>query len=193
MGQGIAQIVVYAVVLIGLSYLLGVYMAHVYAPAFRVRWLSSLAGGFYRLVRNDPTKEQERKSYAKTTIVFTIVFFGPLYLILRQQRHLFLNPDHLKGVPSHISLNTTASFVTNTNWQYYGGEYTMSYLSQMAGLALQQFVSAAVGMAGLLCPPSAGRRPARNAAGQLLGDPHTSHTAKPPPLSPPSRLDLPSA
>src|SRR5215831_14192338 len=150
MGQGIAQIVVYAVVLIGLSYLLGVYMAHVYAPAFRVRWLSSLEGGFYCLVRTDPTKEQDWKSYSKTTIVFTIVFFGLLYLILRLQGHLFLNPDHLKGVPSHISLNTTASFVTNTNWQYYGGEYTMSYLSQMAGLALQQFVSAAVGMAVLI-------------------------------------------
>ena len=63
--------------------------------------------------------------------------------------HLFLNPDHLKGVPSHISLNTAASFVTNTNWQYYGGEYTMSYLTQMAGLAVQNFVSAAVGMAVL--------------------------------------------
>src|SRR5262249_16639295 len=58
-------------------------------------------------------------------------------------------PDHLKGVPSHIALNTTASFVTNTNWQYYGGEYTMSYLTQMAALAVQNFVSAAVGMAVL--------------------------------------------
>ena len=70
-----------------------------------------------------------------------------LYAIQRLQGHLFLNPDHLKGVPSHIALNTTASFVTNTNWQYYGGETTMSYLSQMAGLAVQQFVSAGVGMA----------------------------------------------
>src|SRR5499433_3272571 len=149
MGQGIAQIVVYGIVLIGLSYPLGVYMARVYAPAFRVRWLSAFEGGFYRLVRTDPTKEQDWKSYSKTTIVFTIVFFGLLYLLLRLQGHLFLNPDHLKGVPSHITLNTTASFVTNTNWQYYGGEYTMSYLSQMAGLALQNFVSAAVGMAVL--------------------------------------------
>ena len=72
-----------------------------------------------------------------------------LYAIQRLQGHLFLNPDGLKGVPAHISLNTTASFVTNTNWQYYGGEYTMSYLSQMAGLAVQNFVSAAVGMAVL--------------------------------------------
>jgi K+-transporting ATPase ATPase A chain len=73
----------------------------------------------------------------------------PLFLLLRLQGHLPLNPDHLAGVPSHISLNTTASFISNTNWQYYGGEYTMSYLSQMAGLAVQNFVSAAVGMAVL--------------------------------------------
>jgi K+-transporting ATPase ATPase A chain len=150
MGQGVAQIVVYAVVLIALAYPLGLYMARVYAPTFRVRWLSSLEGGFYRLVRTDASKEQDWKSYSMTTLVFTVVFFGLLYLILRLQGHLFLNPDHLKGVPSHISLNTTASFVTNTNWQYYGGEYTMSYLSQMAGLAVQQFVSAAVGMAVLV-------------------------------------------
>ncbi len=75
-------------------------------------------------------------------LVFSVSFFGLLYAIQRLQGHLFLNPDDLKGVPAHISLNTAASFVTNTNWQYYGGEYTMSYLTQMAGLAVQNFVSA---------------------------------------------------
>jgi potassium-transporting ATPase potassium-binding subunit len=83
-------------------------------------------------------------------LVFSLVFSGLLYLIQRVQGHLFLNPDGLKGVPSHLALNTTASFVTNTNWQYYGGESTMSYLTQMAGLAVQQFVSAAVGIAVLV-------------------------------------------
>jgi potassium-transporting ATPase potassium-binding subunit len=150
MGQGVSQIVVYAVVLIALSYPLGLYMARVYAPAFRVRWLSSLDAGFYRLLRTDPSREQDWKSYSKSVIVFSIVFFSVLYLIQRVQAHLFLNPDHLKAVPSHIALNTSASFVTNTNWQFYGGEYTMSYLTQMAGLAVQQFVSAAVGMAVLV-------------------------------------------
>ncbi len=149
-GQGIAQILVYAAVLIALAYPLGLYMARVYAPAFRPRWLSSIEGGFYRLVRTDPAQEQDWKAYSKTVIVFTIVFFGLLYLIQRVQGHLFLNPDHLQGVPAHIALNTTASFTTNTNWQYYGGEYTMSYLTQMAGLAVQQFVSAGVGMAVLV-------------------------------------------
>jgi potassium-transporting ATPase potassium-binding subunit len=149
-GQGIAQIVVYAVVLTALGYPLGLYMAKVYAPAFRVPGLAALEGGFYRLVRTDSRREQDWKSYSKSVIVFTILFFGVLYAIQRLQAHLFLNPDHLPAVPSHIALNTTASFVTNTNWQYYGGEYTMSYLSQMAGLAVQQFVSAAVGMAVLV-------------------------------------------
>jgi potassium-transporting ATPase potassium-binding subunit len=149
-GQGIAQILVYAVVLIGLGYPLGLYMARVYAPGFRVRWLSGVERAFYRAVGTDAAKEQDWKAYSKTVIVFTAVFFGLLYLIQRLQGHLFLNPDHLGGVPAHIALNTTASFTTNTNWQYYGGEYTMSYLTQMAGLAVQQFVSAGVGMAVLV-------------------------------------------
>jgi potassium-transporting ATPase potassium-binding subunit len=148
-GQGIAQIVLYAIVLVGLGYPLGLYMARVYAPTFRVRWLSGLEKGFYRLVRTERQREQDWKGYSKSVLVFSILFFGVLYAIQRLQGHLFLNPDHLQGVPSHIALNTTASFVTNTNWQFYGGEYTMSYLSQMAGLAVQQFVSAGVGMAVL--------------------------------------------
>ena len=82
-------------------------------------------------------------------LIFSAVFSVPLFVLLRLQGHLPLNPDHLPGVSSHIALNTTASFITNTNWQYYGGEYTMSYLSQMAGLAVQNYVSAAVGMAVL--------------------------------------------
>ena len=77
------------------------------------------------------------------------VFAVLLYLLLRLQGHLPLNPDGLKAVNPWVSMNTTASFVTNTNWQYYGGEYTMSYLSQMAGLAVQNFVSAGLGMAVL--------------------------------------------
>src|SRR6476469_7287464 len=148
-GQGIGQILVYAVVLIALSYPLGLYMARVYAPGFRARWLSGVEGGFYRLLRTEQSREQDWKSYSKTVLVFSVLFSALLYAIQRLQGHLFLNPDHLKGVPAHIALNTTASFVTNTNWQYYGGESTMSYLTQMAGLAVQNFVSAAVGMAVL--------------------------------------------
>jgi K+-transporting ATPase ATPase A chain len=116
----------------------------------RLGWLRSVERGFYRVLGTDPEHEQDWKGYAKTVLVFTILFFAVVYAIQRLQAHLFLNPDHLAAVPAHIALNTTASFTTNTNWQYYGGEYTMSYLTQMAALAVQQFVSAAVGMAVLV-------------------------------------------
>jgi K+-transporting ATPase ATPase A chain len=148
--QGISQILVYSVALLALGYPLGLYMARVYGGLGAPPILRSIERGFYRLVRTDPTREQDWKNYGKTVVIFSILFSGVLYAVLRLQGHLFLNPDKLPGVPSHISLNTTASFVTNTNWQYYGGEYTMSYLSQMAGLAVQNFVSAAVGMAVLV-------------------------------------------
>ncbi len=150
-GQGIGQLLVYAVVLIALAYPLGTYMARVYSDErfLARRWLGRVERGFYRLVRTNASREQDWKSYGKTVLVFSLLFSALLYALQRLQGHLFLNPDHLKAVPPHIALNTTASFVTNTNWQYYGGESTMSYLTQMAGLAVQQFVSAAVGMAVL--------------------------------------------
>ena len=144
-GQGITQIVVYALVLVGLGYPLGIYMARVFEST-RVR-----AGerGFLRLVGSAATREQDWKAYAKSVLLFSVVGSALLYALERLQGHLFLNPDGLPGVPSHIALNTTASFVTNTDWQYYGGEYTMSYLTQMAGLASQQYISAGVGIAVL--------------------------------------------
>ena len=144
-GQGIAQIAVYAVVLTVLGYPLGIYMARIYT-AERLP-LGSLERGFLRLVGN--AREQTWRAYGLSVLIFSVPFFALLYVLQRAQGHLFLNPDKLAGVPSHISLNTAASFVTNTNWQYYGGESTMSYLTQMAGLAVQNFVSAAVGMAVL--------------------------------------------
>ena len=98
-GQGIGQILVYAVVLIALGYPLGLYMARVYAPAIPRALAVGLERGFYRLVRTERQREQDWKSYAKTVLVFTILFFGLLYAIQRLQGHLFLNPDHLKGVP----------------------------------------------------------------------------------------------
>jgi potassium-transporting ATPase potassium-binding subunit len=150
-GNGVAQLILYAVILTALAYPLGVYMARVYegnigfvnGPLARVERL------FLRLVGSDPEHEQTWKGYAGSLLLFTIVFTVLLYLLLRSQAHLPLNPDNLPAVSAPIALNTTASFVTNTNWQYYGGEFTMSYLSQMAGLAVQNFVSAAVGMAVL--------------------------------------------
>ena len=148
--EGIGQIVLYAAVLIALAYPLGIYMAWVYSDRFRPpRWLAAPERWFYRLVGTRPDREQDWKSYAVSAFVLMAVFTVPLYLLLRLQAHLPLNPDNLTAVPSHIAANTTASFLTNTNWQYYAGEGTMSYLSQMAGLAVQNWVSAAIGMAVL--------------------------------------------
>jgi len=143
MGQGTAQILVYAAVLIALSYPLGIWMARVYTREQG----DVIERGFLRLLGRDAAADQNWKQYARSVIVFTIAFSVFLYGLLRLQGHLFLNPDHLPAVPWTVALNTTASFVTNTNWQYYAGEATMSYLSQMAGLAVQQFVSAGVGLA----------------------------------------------
>jgi K+-transporting ATPase ATPase A chain len=141
-------------VLVALGYPLGLYMARVYMSERFLAggwsgWLRWSERGFYRLVRTDPKREQDWKSYAKTLLVFSAVFWLVVYAIQRLQAHLFLNPDHLPAVSSHIALNTASSFITNTNWQYYAGESTMSYLTQMSALAVQQFVSAAVGMAVL--------------------------------------------
>jgi K+-transporting ATPase ATPase A chain len=150
-GNGIAQIVVYLVVLVALSYPLGTWMAYVYSERFRVpRWIGAPERGFYRLMGTDPSREQDWKGYARVALVFMVVFSALLYLLLRLQAHLPLNPEGLPDVSPHIAMNTTASFVTNTNWQYYGGEFTMSYLSQMAGLAVQNWVSAGIGMAVLV-------------------------------------------
>ncbi len=172
-GQGIGQILVYAVAArrarLPARALDGADLHR--RRASPAAFFASLERGFCRVVRTDPTREQDWKSYGATVLVFSILFWVVLYAIQRLQGHLFLNPDHMKGVPSHLSLNTAASFITNTNWQFYGGEYTMSYLTQMAGLAVQNFVSAAVGIAVLAAVI---RGLARRSSGddrQLLGRP----------------------
>jgi K+-transporting ATPase ATPase A chain len=174
-GQGIGQILVYVVVLIALGYPLGIYMARVYnddgfGTRGRLRFLGAIERGFFRVVHVDGLRELGWKAYAKTTLVFSAIFALFLYGMLRLQGHLFLNPDHLPAVPAHIALNTTASFITNTNWQFYGGEYTMSYLSQMAGLAVQNFVSAGVGMAVLAAVVRGIARRSRSEIGNFWRD-----------------------
>ena len=174
-GQGIGQILLYIVVLVVLGYPMGIYMVRVYnddgfGTRGRLRFLGAIERGFFRALHVDGLREQAWKSYAKVTVTFSAVFALFLYGLLRLQGHLFLNPDHLPAVPSHIALNTTASFITNTNWQFYGGEYTMSYLSQMAGLAVQNFVSAAVGLAVLAAVVRGIARRSRSEIGNFWRD-----------------------
>jgi len=106
--------------------------------------------GVYRLGGVREEREQRWTSYLLAVMLFTLVGIVISYLILRLQSHLPLNPDHQAPVSGYLSFNTSISFATNTNWQNYGGETTMSYLTQMVGLTVQNFVSAAVGMAVLV-------------------------------------------
>jgi K+-transporting ATPase ATPase A chain len=129
--------------------LLGTYMAKVYgggrAPADRL--FLPVERAIYRVCRIDPDREQRWTVYAYSLLAFSLVSGLVLYLQLRLQGHLPLNPDHQKAVPAGLSFNTAMSFLTNTNWQNYSGESTMAHLTQMAGLAMHNFVSAAAGAA----------------------------------------------
>ena len=124
---------------------LGSYMAAVYEG--RTRWLSRVERPIYRVCGVDPANEQSWQRYSVSLIAFSSVALLISYLIFRLQGVLPFNPQHLPAVSPALAWNTSVSFVTNTNWQSYSGETTMSYLSQMASLAVQNFLSAAAGIA----------------------------------------------
>jgi potassium-transporting ATPase potassium-binding subunit len=149
--QGSLQIAIYLAVLSALTPLLGGYMARVYRGE-RV-FLSPVLDPFerltYRLLRVNPQRQQDWKGYARTTLVFSLLFWIVLYAMLRTQGIHPFNPEGFDSGTWDVSFNTVSSFISNTNWQFYGGEATLSYFSQMAGLAVQNFISAAVGMAVL--------------------------------------------
>jgi K+-transporting ATPase ATPase A chain len=113
----------------------------------RVTWLSWLERPIYRLLRTHPDEEQRWTRYGGSLIVFSGVSLLVAYGILRLQGHLGVNPQHLGAVGPALSFNTAASFVSNTSWQSYAGETTLSYLSQLGAIMVAQFTSAAVGMA----------------------------------------------
>jgi potassium-transporting ATPase potassium-binding subunit len=129
--------------------LLGAYMARIYSDGAAPgdRFFLPVERLIYRVCRVDPDREQRWNVYAYSVLAFSLVSGLILYVQLRLQGHLPLNPDHMKAVPPGLSFNTAMSFLTNTNWQNYSGESTMAHLTQMAGLALHNFVSAAVGAA----------------------------------------------
>lgn len=128
---------------------LGLYMAYVFSG--RRTWLSPVLGpiesGFYKAAGIDPQREQGWLSYTLAMLAFSLTGFLALYAILRLQHLLPFNPQGFSGMPADLAFNTAVSFVTNTNWQNYGGETTLSHFSQMAGLTVQNFLSAATGMA----------------------------------------------
>jgi len=141
-----AWTIVVMLVVLGLCWrFLGAYMVAVYEG--RSKWLSCVERPIYRALKVDPAAEQSWQRYAASVVGFSAVAMLITYGIFRLQGHLPFNPEHFGAVRSDTAWNTSVSFVTNTNWQSYSGETTMSYLSQMGALAVQNFLSAAVGMA----------------------------------------------
>ncbi|MGB7653739.1 MAG: potassium-transporting ATPase subunit KdpA, partial [Acidimicrobiales bacterium] len=137
--------IVLLVVTLGITWrYLGSYMAAVFEG--RVHWLGFVERPIYRMLGTSPEQEQTWKRYAGALIIFSAVSILFTYVIIRIQGSLPLNPQHLGAVGPALSFNTASSFVTNTNWQNYGGETTMSYFSQIGALTVQQFVSPAVGI-----------------------------------------------
>jgi potassium-transporting ATPase potassium-binding subunit len=150
--SGILQIVVYLALLILLTKPLGSFMARIYEgdiPRW-IRFLRPMERAVYRLGRVQPDSEMTWTAYAGAVLVFNLLGIAVVYLVQRFQGHLPWNPTHLPGVGPLLAFNTAVSFGTNTNWQSYGGETTLSYLTQMIALTVQNFVSAACGMAILV-------------------------------------------
>jgi len=149
---GILQIALYVVVLIALAKPLGAYMARVYQgeKTFLDPALQPVEKFLYRLFGTRETDEMDWKTYAIAALLFSAAGVIFLYVLQRVQGFLPLNPQAFGAVSPDSSFNTAASFLTNTNWQGYAGETTMSYLTQMLGMTVQNFVSAATGMAILI-------------------------------------------
>ena len=150
--QDVIQVILFFALLIGLTPILGNYMSKVFTgkkhfmlPVFG--WLEKLT---YKLTGVNPDEETNWKSYTFSLLMFNLTGFVFVFLIQLFQSHLPLNPANLSNVSWHSAFNTAVSFMTNTNWQGYAGETTLSYFVQMIGLTVQNFVSAATGIAVLL-------------------------------------------
>ncbi|MFI3190546.1 potassium-transporting ATPase subunit KdpA [Crenothrix sp. D3] len=150
--QSFLQIMLYLVVLLALVKPLGAYMARIYQdePAGLNRWLASFEKLLYRCCGIDAKQDMRWAQYALALLVFNLLGLLAVYALQRLQAFLPLNPQNLAAVNPDSAFNTAVSFATNTNWQGYGGETTMSYLTQMLGLTVQNFLSAASGMAVLV-------------------------------------------
>jgi potassium-transporting ATPase potassium-binding subunit len=143
--NGWLQIAFFALCVLLVTKPLGIYLVRVYDGS--LRWLAPFERAIYRVSGIDPAEDQHWTRYAAGMLIFSGVSMLLTYAALRLQHLLPLNPAHMPAVPDRQAFETAASFTTNTNWQSYSGESTMSYLSQMTQLAFHNFMSAAVGMA----------------------------------------------
>ena len=146
---GWAQIALVLALVLACAIPLSKFIADVYAGerTFLSPVIGPVERGFYRLAGVDPAREQDWFTYTIAMLVFSIAGFLSLYAIQRLQNFLPLNPRGFDAVPPDLAFNTSDSFITNTNWQNYSGETTMSHLTQMLGLTVHNFVSAATGLA----------------------------------------------
>ena len=148
--NGWLQILIFLALILAVTKPMGVFMTHVFdrKKTFLDPVLRPLERLLYKLTAVDENHEMRWTEYAISMLLFSAVSMLLLYVVQRVQGYLPWNPQHFAGVaPQHLAWNTAASFTTNTNWQVYSGENTMSYLTQMAGLAYHNFASAAVGIA----------------------------------------------
>jgi potassium-transporting ATPase potassium-binding subunit len=160
--NGWLQIAFYSIVLLALTKPLGMYMVKVYDGS--LTWLGAIERPLYRLAGVDPEEDQHWTQYAGAMLIFSLVSMLLTYLVLRLQHILPFNPQKLPAVVDRQAFETAASFTTNTNWQSYSGESTMSYFSQMNQLAFHNFASAAAGVAVAIALT---RGLARRSAGRL--------------------------
>ncbi|NLH49613.1 MAG: potassium-transporting ATPase subunit KdpA, partial [Myxococcales bacterium] len=162
----------YLLAILALAWPLGRYMARVYdaEPTWAARIFGPAERLLYRLAGIDPQAEMDWKKYAGAVLVFNAAGFLLLYAILRLQAHLPLNPQGCGSLSPALAFNTAVSFVTNTNWQAYTGEAALSYFSQMIGLTVQNFLSAATGMAVLVALIRGIRARAATAIGNFWAD-----------------------
>ncbi|MDU2683643.1 MAG: potassium-transporting ATPase subunit KdpA [Clostridium sp.] len=149
--NSIIQYSLYLIILVVLAIPLGKYIGKVMngEKVFLSKILNPIENFIYKILRIDKDEEMDWKKYSVSIIAFSVIGFVILFLLQIVQGILPLNPEGIKGVTWDLSFNTTSSFVTNTNWQSYSGESQLSYLTQMLGLTVQNFVSAAVGIAVL--------------------------------------------
>jgi potassium-transporting ATPase potassium-binding subunit len=149
---GWIQILLYAVLIFAVTKPLGIYMFRVFEGSRQPlrRFFGPIESGIYSLCGVDPEQQHDWKQYSTALLVFSAITLLVTYGIERFQHILPLNPQQLPPVPADLAFGTAASFTTNTNWQAYGGETTMSYLTQMAGLAWHNFISAAAGIGVML-------------------------------------------
>src|SRR6185369_14452546 len=150
---------------------IGAYMFRVFegGDAPLGRRLGRIENAFYRLFGVDSQQEQDWKAYTFALLAFSAFGVIVTYALERLQGHLPLNPQHFAGLPHELAFNTAASFTTNTNWQAYSGESTMSYLTQMAGLAWHNFTSAAAGICVALAVARGFTRRGGPGGGKQLG------------------------